>query len=317
MPTYLMSLLRMPRVVKLRLEKIQKDFLWGGGALEKRPHLVNTKYGVERGGWSTRGAREGHGVGLWKEISKEAGSKDAWVADYWDPMGEKGGWTPHFLRPFNDWEVEEVERFLSSIQGKRLDADVEDRMLWKETKNEIFTVKSLYKSLVHSCSVSFPSNIIWSPYVPTKVSFFDWKAYWEKVLTQDQLKRRGWILANKCCLCCVEEETINHILVHCSKAKILWDLVFFFFGVNWVLPLTVRDTLLTHLAEELWAMRLGLKLLQERASIGSFWWAYISNLPETYSVPIFFPGEDIKNLQYAPLLYQVFKSINLNANTFC
>ncbi|KDP38111.1 hypothetical protein JCGZ_04754 [Jatropha curcas] len=59
--------------------------------------------------------------------------------------------------------------------------------------------------------------------------------------------------------------------------------------------------------EELWAMKLGLKLLQERAKIGSFWWPYISNLPETYSVPIFFPGEDIKNLQYAPLLHQVNK----------
>lgn len=62
-----------------------------------------------------------------------------------------------------------------------------------------------------------------------------------------------------------------------------------------------------HVPEELWAMKLGLKLLQERAKKGSFWWPYISNLPETYSVPIFFPGEDIKNLQYAPLLYQVNK----------
>ncbi|KAK4371812.1 hypothetical protein RND71_007196 [Anisodus tanguticus] len=62
-----------------------------------------------------------------------------------------------------------------------------------------------------------------------------------------------------------------------------------------------------HLAEELWAMKLGLKLLQERAKKGSFWWPYISNLPETYTVPIFFPAEDIKNLQYAPLLYQVNK----------
>ncbi|XP_049385905.1 uncharacterized protein LOC125850022 [Solanum stenotomum] len=62
-----------------------------------------------------------------------------------------------------------------------------------------------------------------------------------------------------------------------------------------------------HVPEELWAMKLGLKLLQERARKGSFWWPYISNLPETYSVPIFFPGEDIKNLQYAPLLYQVNK----------
>lgn len=52
-------------------------------------------------------------------------------------------------------------------------------------------------------------------------------------------------------------------------------------------------------------MKLGLRLLQERAQTGSFWWPYISNLPETYSVPIFFPGEDIMNLQYAPLLQQV------------
>lgn len=54
-------------------------------------------------------------------------------------------------------------------------------------------------------------------------------------------------------------------------------------------------------------MKLGLRLLQERAKKGSFWWPYISNLPETYSVPIFFPGEDIKTLQYAPLLHQVNK----------
>ena len=40
MPTYLMSFMRMPRIVKMRLEKVQRDFLWGEGALEKRPHLV-------------------------------------------------------------------------------------------------------------------------------------------------------------------------------------------------------------------------------------------------------------------------------------
>lgn len=60
-----------------------------------------------------------------------------------------------------------------------------------------------------------------------------------------------------------------------------------------------------HFTAELWAMKLGLRLLQERAKKGSFWWPYISNLPETYTVPIFFPGEDIMNLQYAPLLQQV------------
>ncbi|KAJ9676777.1 hypothetical protein PVL29_022006 [Vitis rotundifolia] len=35
-----MSLFYLPRKVRLRLEKIQRDFLWGGGAIVPRPHLV-------------------------------------------------------------------------------------------------------------------------------------------------------------------------------------------------------------------------------------------------------------------------------------
>ena len=35
-----MSIFQLPRVVRMRLEQIQKDFLWGGGALEQKPHLV-------------------------------------------------------------------------------------------------------------------------------------------------------------------------------------------------------------------------------------------------------------------------------------
>ena len=37
---YFMPLFRMLRRNRLRLEKIQKDFLWGVGALEKKLHLV-------------------------------------------------------------------------------------------------------------------------------------------------------------------------------------------------------------------------------------------------------------------------------------
>ena len=34
------SMFQMPRSVSSRLERIQRDFLWGGGALERKPHLV-------------------------------------------------------------------------------------------------------------------------------------------------------------------------------------------------------------------------------------------------------------------------------------
>ena len=41
MPLYQMSLFHMPKTVARRLEKLQRDFLWGGGNLEKKAHLVN------------------------------------------------------------------------------------------------------------------------------------------------------------------------------------------------------------------------------------------------------------------------------------
>ena len=75
--------------------------------------------------------------------------------------------------------------------------------------------------------------------------FFAWEASWGNVLTLDQLKKRGWTLANRCFLCCAEEEFIDHILIHCTKARILWELLFALFGVMWVLPYLVRDTLLS------------------------------------------------------------------------
>ncbi|RVX20614.1 putative ribonuclease H protein [Vitis vinifera] len=287
MPIYLMSLMRIPRVVRLRLEKIQRDFLWGGGALEKRPHLVNwdvvrshkmkgglgirnfsilnrallckwswrfaaerdsfwklvisSKYGEEEGGWISCEVREGYGVGLWKEIRKEGvllfknvsfTVRDGRRVKFWKDIW--CGNTP-FVRlfllclplqfpkmrgSFNDWELEAVVSLLSVLQGKRLNVGMEDRVVWNASKNGSFSVKSLYNTLDSGGAVPFPWRIIWSPCVPTKVGFFAWEASWGKVLTQDHLKRRGWSLANRCFLCCDDEETINHILIHCPKAKI-------------------------------------------------------------------------------------------------
>ena len=41
MPLYQMSLFRMPKLVARRLEKLPRDFLWGGDNGEKKAHLVN------------------------------------------------------------------------------------------------------------------------------------------------------------------------------------------------------------------------------------------------------------------------------------
>ena len=64
------------------------------------------------------------------------------------------------------------------------------------------------------------------------------------MLTLDRLKRRWWFLTNRCFLCLEEEETIDHIFIHCVKTRVLWNLLFSLLGVLWILPSLVRDTLL-------------------------------------------------------------------------
>ena len=39
MPIYFMFVFALPKKVRLRIEQIQRDFLWGGRALERKPHL--------------------------------------------------------------------------------------------------------------------------------------------------------------------------------------------------------------------------------------------------------------------------------------
>ena len=67
---------------------------------------------------------------------------------------------------------------------------------------------------------------------------------WGKTLTLDQIQKRGWSLVNRCYLCQMDEESINHILLHCVKTKgFMGDVLCFFWVVLGTSPL-VRGTLL-------------------------------------------------------------------------
>ena len=62
--------------------------------------------------------------------------------------------------------------------------------------------------------------------------------------TLNLIQKRGWALANRCFLCHEKEETIDRLLLHCTKTRVIWDLLFTLFRVSWVLPSSVRETLL-------------------------------------------------------------------------
>ena len=332
LPIYCLSLFRLSVSICSRLEKIQREFMWSGGSLVKKTHLVNwktvctekkkgglglrrfsilnkallckwcwrfanerdslwrkvirCKFGEDYGGWRSGDINGGFGVGLWKEIRKEwpqliqntylalgNGSrisfwKDAWcgeealsltfpnlfrltaqkyvrVADLWNWDSEEGGWNPIFLCSFNDWEMEEVDRFLQVLNRKRIKPLMEDKILFKGSRNDGFSVKSMYRVLDCSPQVAFPSRSIWNPVIPPRMGFFAWEASWGKLLTLDQLKHRGRALANRCFLCEEDEEDINHLSLHFKKAKMLWDLLLTIVGTSWVFPNSVIQMLLS------------------------------------------------------------------------
>ena len=55
--------------------------------------------------------------------------------------------------------------------------------------------------------------------MPPKVALFAWEASWGKILTMEQLQRRGYSLANRCFLCLSEEETVDHLSLHCVMTQ--------------------------------------------------------------------------------------------------
>uniref|UniRef100_A0A2N9I4J4 Reverse transcriptase domain-containing protein n=1 Tax=Fagus sylvatica TaxID=28930 RepID=A0A2N9I4J4_FAGSY len=332
LPTYYLSLFTVPKHVAARIEKLQRNFLWGGLGDGFKHHLVGwdtvcsplaqgglgvrrvevfnrallgkwlwkfgkedthlwrrviaSKYGLDCGGWMTKKPIGTHGCSLWKgifagwvffnqqvELVAGLGTRIRFWHDKWcgevplksmfpllfacstsraasidsclsgSGIGEARAWNFTFVRDFNDWEVEEVLAFFNFIQSK-LPAGLDpDCVRWKLRHNGEFDVKSFYHALDVKLDIKFPWKAIWRVKAPRRVSFFLWSAAWGRILTCDNLMRRGYIMAGWCCMCRHDGESGNHLLIHCTMASDLWHLILRSFGVIWVFPSNIADLL--------------------------------------------------------------------------
>ena len=328
LPTYFLSLFPIPAAVAKRIDKIQRNFLWGSSEEDVKFHLVKWdlicspytngglaiknlrlfneallgkwlwRYGVERealwrqvirekygsmeGGWMSTHNRGSHGVGLWKYIRagwdkfarfvkfkvgdgsrirlwedvwcidvplKEAFPglyclaciKDAYVADSILFRGEDAHWEINFTRTMQDWEIGTISSFLELLYSTTIKRNEEDRMCWRPSLTKGFHVKSYYKVLSSPGGGVFPWKSIWKVKVPPRIAFFSWTAALGKILTADNLRKRGLILVSWCCLCKADGESVDHLLLHCMYAKELWDMIFGWFGISWVMPKRVVE----------------------------------------------------------------------------
>jgi hypothetical protein len=75
-----------------------------------------------------------------------------------------------------------------------------------------------------------------------RVVFFAWSAALEKILTTVNLRKRHIIVID---FLHVQEsgESVDHIIVHCEIAIVLWNAIFSLYGLDWVMPIWVVDIL--------------------------------------------------------------------------
>ena len=142
---------------------------------------------------------------------------------------EEGRWKndimAQFLRPL---EIQEIQKLPLPIH------DLEDYWMWKHTKHGEFSVRSAYYMELFEERKSLPSSSVpdtnkvwrwlWSSKTQPKAKLFGWKSLHNGVPVRVNLAQRGMMIDKVCPRCGEEDETIEHLLLHCETSRQIWYL---------------------------------------------------------------------------------------------
>jgi hypothetical protein len=92
-----------------------------------------------------------------------------------------------------------------------------DKLLWRLNGKVTFDSRSFYHALHALGGTRFPWRSIWGVKCPRRV-FFMWTMAWGRILTCDNLKKRGFVMAGWCCMCKDGDESVDHLFIHCRAA---------------------------------------------------------------------------------------------------
>ena len=115
------------------------------------------------------------------------------------------------FRSFNDWELAASYSLLHFIQTRIPRGGGCNRLCWDLNGSGKFDIRFFYHKIRNAVPSTFPWKGIWKVKVPKRVAFFMWTAAHGQILTLDNLMLRGLPLANCCCMCCCNAESVNHL----------------------------------------------------------------------------------------------------------
>jgi len=149
-------------------------------------------------------------------------------------------------------------KFLEHLHGKTpSNAKSRDKRGWGPNSGKYTTTEgyNYFQSIPHVPPDPTKWKFIWNCVSLPKIDFFVWTLAHNNILTNDNLKRRGWEGPSRCTLCQEHEETANHLFLQYQFAKDIWTDSLKLGPDRFDLPDSVQDLLTSWAARSLFNLR--------------------------------------------------------------
>ena len=107
-----------------------------------------------------------------------------------------------------------------------------DEVIWGDNLNGQYSITSGYFSLWDRMQKPIWAKA-WTPSLTPKINIFFWLLLQDKILTLENLAKRGQIIPKRCSLCQHNLEMVNHLFIHFPYSSKVWNLLTKDLGVSW------------------------------------------------------------------------------------
>jgi hypothetical protein len=106
-------------------------------------------------------------------------------------------------------------------------SDVRDKIVWTWDNKEgkVYAKQAYEVQFLEKMDVDLKEWMIdiWKWKIPLRIKLFCWLMIENRILTWDNLIKRGFVGPSRCFLCGKGEETINHLMVKCPFTRDVWN----------------------------------------------------------------------------------------------
>eukprot|EP00253_Pinus_taeda_P035640 PITA_35640 len=230
LPIYQFATTLTPASIHKHMELIIRSFLWQGGKKDtKRFSLVKWDKVIlplEKGGL---------GIRVPRLANMAMGFKLTWRI-----LNERGAWwieviKRKYLNGVNSWRSFSLPNDLKNLWADLKTSLIgsaptnrmsDDKFVW-DPNGGSYTVKEGYRALQNASAINnWPLHkAAWRTECLPKVKLFNWTLLHGKILTAENLRKKGIHGPSICCMCREAEESSNHLFIECPFARSCWNLI--------------------------------------------------------------------------------------------